>query len=119
MTGIGGDSFCLFHEARTRKVYALNGSGRSPAGATLDDVSRALNVKDPKLDQIPAQSVHSITIPGAARGWIDTVERFGSGKVSLQQILDPAIEMAEEGVPISKVAAYFVRNRHCKSKYIR
>ncbi|KAF2795553.1 lincomycin-condensing protein [Melanomma pulvis-pyrius CBS 109.77] len=107
MTGIGGDSFCLFHEARTKKVYSLNGSGRSPAGATLEDISCALNVKDPKLDQIPAQSVHSITIPGAARGWIDTVERFGSGKVSLQQILDPAIEMAEEGVPISKVAAYF------------
>jgi gamma-glutamyltranspeptidase/glutathione hydrolase len=111
MTGIGGDMFCLHYEARTSKVHALNGSGRSPAGATLEDLIRKLEVTDPKTGQIPSQSVHAITVPGAAKGWVDTVKRFGSGRLSLYQILEPAIKMAEDGVPISKIAAHSVRIR--------
>ena len=112
MTGIGGDMFCLYYDASANAVRALNGSGRSPAGATLEDLCRVLEVGDPKTAQIPAKSIHAITIPGAAGGWVDTVESFGSKKLSLFDILSPAIEMAEEGVPISKVASYFVgKNR--------
>lgn len=50
----------------------------------------------------------SVTVPGAAAGWVDTVERFGSGKVSLEQILLPAIELGEDGFPVSELSSYFV-----------
>lgn len=58
--------------------------------------------------RIPITSVHAVTVPGAAAGWVDTVEKFGSGKLSLKQILAPAIRLAEDGFPVSAVSAYWV-----------
>src|SRR5215210_4077593 len=39
-TGIGGDMFALYYSATTRQITALNGSGRAPAGLTLDRLAR-------------------------------------------------------------------------------
>ncbi|PGH17276.1 gamma-glutamyltransferase [Helicocarpus griseus UAMH5409] len=107
-TGIGGDMFCLYYDAKTKKVHALNGSGRYPGNTSLDLVRKELGIA-PEDDgaKIPISSVLSVTIPGAAAGWVDTVERFGSGKMSLEQILMPAIELGEEGFPVSEFAATF------------
>ena len=38
-----------------------------------------------------------MTVPGAAAAWVDTVEKFGSGKITLNEVLAPAIQLAEEG----------------------
>ena len=53
-------------------------------------------------------SVQAVTVPGAAAGWIDTVEQFGSGKLTMYDVLAPAIELGEEGFPVSELAATFV-----------
>jgi len=108
MTGIGGDMFCLFYEARTKKVHALNGSGRSPSSLTLDAIRKELKLEPGKGGSIPMLSALAITTPGAAAGWVDTVEKFGSGKLSLEQILTPAIELGEEGFPVSELSARLV-----------
>jgi gamma-glutamyltranspeptidase/glutathione hydrolase len=107
-TGIGGDMFCLFYDAKTKKVSALNGSGRAGAKCTLETIRKDLGLKDGESGKIPMNSVHSVTVPGAAAGWVDTVEMFGSGKLSLEQILAPAIEMGESGFPIHELASTFV-----------
>ncbi|KAI1081104.1 gamma-glutamyltranspeptidase [Whalleya microplaca] len=106
-TGIGGDMFCLFYDAKTKKVSALNGSGRSGGKCTLERIRSSLGLKDGESGRIPMPSVHAVSVPGAAAGWVDTVERFGSGKVSLQQILAPAIELGEKGFPVSEGVAHF------------
>jgi gamma-glutamyltranspeptidase/glutathione hydrolase len=108
MAGIGGDMFCLFYEARTKKVHALNGSGRSPASLTLDAIRQELKLVPGKGGSIPPLSALAITTPGAAAGWVDTVEKFGSGNLSLEQILTPAIELGEEGFPVSELSAKLV-----------
>ena len=107
-TGIGGDVFCLFYKAKTSKVHALNGSGRSALDTSLERVCQDAGLKANNGDKIPMNSVHAVTVPGAAAGWVDTVDRFGSGKLSLEEVLAPAIEMAEEGFPVSELASTFV-----------
>ncbi|KAE8136724.1 nucleophile aminohydrolase [Aspergillus pseudotamarii] len=106
-TGIGGDMFCLFYDAKTKKVHSLNGSGRYPANATLEKIRTDLNVGPNDAGTIPMKSVHAVTTPGAAAGWVDTIEKFGSGKLSLEQILLPAIELGENGFPVSELSSFF------------
>ncbi|KAI5287264.1 hypothetical protein KEM54_006114 [Ascosphaera aggregata] len=105
-TGIGGDMFCLFYNAKTRQVHALNGSGRSPKHISLEQIRSELGLADDDTESgIPFNSAHAVTVPGAAAGWIDTVEKFGSKKLSLEQILQAAIELGEEGFPVSELTA--------------
>ena len=98
-TGIGGDMFALFYDAKTGQVTALNGSGRTPAALTLERV-RATG-------QSPLQPYHpyTITIPGACAGWCDLVEQHGTR--TMAEVLAPAIHLAEEGFPVAPITAYF------------
>ncbi len=107
-TGIGGDMFCLFYDAKTKKVSALNGSGRSGGGVTLEQIRADLKVGENQFGEIPQNHVHAVSVPGAAAGWVDCVQRFGSGKVSMEDVLAPAIELAEKGFPVSEISATFV-----------
>ncbi|KAF3769473.1 gamma-glutamyltranspeptidase [Cryphonectria parasitica EP155] len=107
MTGIGGDAFCLFYEAKTKKVHALNGSGRSPRAATLEGICKDLDISDRIYGSIPPTSIHSVTVPGAAAAWLDIIEKFGSEKVTASDALAPAIQLAEEGCPVSEISSYY------------
>ena len=97
-TGIGGDCFCLFYDAEKRTVKGVNGSGRSPAGLSID------YLRDHGVDgALPRFSVHTVTVPGAAAGWVDTIETFGT--LTMEQVLAPAIRLGEEGFPVSPITA--------------
>ncbi len=100
--------FCLFYDAKTKQVSAMNGSGRSGAKCTLETIRKSLGLKDGEAGSTPLDSVHSVTVPGAPAGWVDTVEKFGSRKLSMEQILAPAIELGEKGFPVAELSAAFV-----------
>src|SRR5512147_2619087 len=76
-TGIGGDCFALFFDAKTKQVTALNGSGRAPVALTIDDLRG--------YDEIPERSPHAATVPGACRGWYDMLQRHGT--MTLKDVL--------------------------------
>ncbi|KAL2871450.1 gamma-glutamyltranspeptidase [Aspergillus lucknowensis] len=99
----------LFYNAKTKSIRAMNGSGRYPANATLEQIKTDWNLPG-QTESIPKTSASSVTTPGVATGWVDTVERFGSGKLSLEHILAPAIELAEEGFPVSELSCSFWRD---------
>ena len=99
-TGIGGDCFALYFEAATGQVTALNGSGRAPAGLTLERLRREGFGRE-----LPPYHPYTITVPGACAGWCDLVERHG--RLPLARILVPAIHLAEEGFPVTPITAYF------------
>jgi len=100
--------FCLYYDAQTKQVHAVNGSGRSARNTTIELVKDELGIKPGTTGTIPMQSALAVTIPGAAAGWIDTVSRFGSGRVGLRQILEPAIELCNKGFPVSEISARLV-----------
>jgi gamma-glutamyltranspeptidase/glutathione hydrolase len=103
-TGLGGDCFALFYDARTGQVTALNGSGRAPAALTIDLIrQQGLAGSDQKI-QDPYHA-HNITVPGACAGWCDLVARHGT--LPLADILAPAIRLAEEGFPVSPLTSFF------------
>ncbi|KAM5347102.1 hypothetical protein ACJ41O_010107 [Fusarium nematophilum] len=104
-TGIGGDMFILYYEAKTSKVSAMNGSGRSGAKGSLEAVRASIGLADGISGEIKQDSPHAVTVPGAAAGWCDTVAHFGSGKVSIGDVLAPAIELGEKGFPVSEIAS--------------
>ena len=99
-TGLGGDCFALYYESRRGLVFALNGSGRAPAGLTLERLQREGMEKE-----LPPYHAHTVTVPGACAGWCDLVTRFG--RLPLSATLAPAIRLAEEGFPVAPATAYF------------
>lgn len=94
--------FLLFYDAKTKKVSALNGSGRAPASLSI----AGLRKKGITGDRIPMNNINAVTVPGAAAGWCATIETFGSGKLSMEEVLAPAIKLAEEGFPVSELSAH-------------
>lgn len=91
MTAIGGDCFTLIGTA-DGEVAGLNGSGRSSMRA--DEAW----LKASGLDEIAANSIHAVTVPGAVDGWSAILKRFGTK--SLGDVLQPAIRLAREGHPV-------------------
>ncbi|MCX6059228.1 MAG: gamma-glutamyltransferase [Chloroflexi bacterium] len=98
-TGIGGDMFALYYEARTKQVTALNGSGRAPALLSLERLQKE-NIKE-----LPPYHPYTITVPGACAGWFDLIEKHGT--LAMNQILAPAINLAENGFPVAPMTAHF------------
>ena len=99
-TGIGGDCFALYYDAESREITALNGSGRAPSALTLD----LLETKG-FGESLPPYHALTVTVPGACAGWSDLLERHG--RLDLRIALAPAINLAEEGFPVSPLTAYY------------
>jgi gamma-glutamyltranspeptidase/glutathione hydrolase len=93
--GMGGDIFVCYWDAKTQKLYGLNGSGHSPYALTRE-IFQQKGLKD-----VPGKGVLSWSVPGCVDGWDQLRQRFGT--MSFEQLLAPAIQYAEEGFPVSEI----------------
>lgn len=108
--GIGGDIFAIVWDAKTKKLYGLNGSGRSPYELNLK------YFKDNKFTKIPSLGPLSVSVPGCVDGWFELNKKFG--KKPMSEILAPAVKYAREGFPVSEVIAYYWQsNSRALQKY--
>ena len=98
--GIGGDLFAIIWDAKTKKLYGLNASGRSPKSLTLD------YIKEHEYSSIPAYGPLPVSVPGCVDGWFEMHGRFGS--LDMTKVLGPAITYAREGFPVSELIAYYL-----------
>lgn len=98
--GIGGDLFAIIWVEKDKKLYGLNASGRSPKNLTLD------YFKENNMTQIPAYGPLPVSVPGCVDGWFEMHKRFG--KISMENILNPAINYAENGFPVTELVSYYM-----------
>lgn len=104
--GIGGDLFAIVWDAKSKKLYGINGSGRSPKGLSYDQMKAELN----KLGvlSIPKFGMLSISVPGTVDAWFELHDRFG--KLPMKDDLAPAIQYATEGFPVTELIAFYLKH---------
>ena len=112
--GVGGDLFAIVWDAKTKKLYGFNGSGRSPQALTLEKLRAELAKLNSKT--IPKTGPLPVSVPGAVDGWFELHGKFG--KLPMKELLQPAISYARNGFPVTEVIAEgWARNARVLSKY--
>jgi gamma-glutamyltranspeptidase/glutathione hydrolase len=100
-SGIGGDLFAIVWSSEKQKLYGLNASGRSPRTLKLE------YFKENNIGKIPSYGPLPVSVPGCVDGWFELHEMFGS--LPMKDILQPAINYAREGFPVTEVIAYYMQ----------
>ncbi|GAA4719708.1 gamma-glutamyltransferase [Brevibacillus fulvus] len=95
--GIGGDAFAIVWTKG--ELHGLNASGVAPQSISIDAVKAAGHEKMPTYGWFP------VTVPGAPSAWAALSERFG--RLPLSEVLQPAINYAENGFPLSPTLAHY------------
>ncbi len=98
--GVGGDLFALIWSADKGKLYGLNASGKSPRSLKLD------YFRNNGYQMIPSYGPLSVSVPGCVDGWFEMHDMFG--RLPMRDILQPAINYAREGFPVTEVIAYYL-----------
>ncbi|MBI3998191.1 MAG: gamma-glutamyltransferase [Armatimonadetes bacterium] len=102
MSGLGGDTFMLVYRKREGRIWAMNASGPAPAGATREFFVERGYAK------MPLRGMLAVSVPGAVAAMVTALTRWGSGRFTLQHLLEPAIRYAEEGVPVARKVAQWM-----------
>ncbi len=103
-TGVAGDLFAIIYIKKENKLYVLNASGMAPSGASVEHfASLGYHVDRSNWGPgsgMPVYGILPVTVPGAAWGWDEVLKRFG--KLTFKEVLQPAIDYAENGFPVSQ-----------------
>ncbi len=94
MSGVGGDGFIMVYRQDADRVEVCNGTGAAPYAATRERYWP---------EGIPQKGILSVSVPGLVNIWLEVHERYGVR--SLAECLEPAIDLAENGFPVSHVLA--------------
>ncbi|MFC1665844.1 gamma-glutamyltransferase [Pseudomonadota bacterium] len=108
-TGLGGDCFCIYAPEGSADLVAFNGSGRAPMAATVNwYVER-------EILEIERQTPHAVTVPAAIDAWCQL--NRDHGRLSLGELLQPAIKYARDGYPIaSRISVDFASQKELIEK---
>ena len=98
--GIGGDLFAIIWSEQKQQLYGLNASGRSPRSLKLDYFNER------GFEYIPATGPLPVSVPGCVDGWFEMHDMFG--KLPMEKILQPTINYARDGFPVSELIAYYM-----------
>jgi len=92
----GGETQALIYNPHTKKVYGINALGAAPTGATPEFF------KEKGMKYPPEYGPLAAVTPGTPGGLLVMLAEFGT--MSLKQVLEPALQMAE-GYPVEEELA--------------
>jgi gamma-glutamyltranspeptidase/glutathione hydrolase len=98
LNGVGSDAVLLIYNAREKKVYSVNAEPRAPKLATIEWYQKNNAGKIPESDGLLSGG-----LPGVVDAWYTLLDRWGT--MSFEQVLQPAIDLAENGFPLSESGA--------------
>src|SRR2546430_6154079 len=102
--------FRSLYQAREKKVYSVNAEPRAPKLATIEWYEKNNGGKLPDSDGLLAGG-----LPGVVDAWYILLDRWGT--MSFAQVLQPAIDLAENGFPLSEAAASQIADEKKILKY--
>jgi len=91
LTGLGGDAVMQIYNADQDKVTTIQALGWAPKNATIEYYMT-------EHGELPSRGPFSVNVPGGFAGWIKALDQYGT--MSLAEVFQPAIELAEKGHPI-------------------
>jgi gamma-glutamyltranspeptidase/glutathione hydrolase len=89
-SSIGGDGFLMVHMSANKSVEVVNGTGAAPNAASPSKYSGG----------IPLTGILGTSVPGILDALLSAHSKYGT--MPLAQCLEPAIELCEDGVPVSE-----------------
>ena len=85
--GIGGDAFAIIWDNKSKKLYGLNASGKSPKSWNFEYFIK-------KYKKMPITGWDSVTVPGAVSGWLELSSKFG--RLPFETLFQAAIKYVEK-----------------------
>src|SRR5579872_6812539 len=110
LNGLGSDAVLLVYNAREKKVYSINAEPRAPRLATIEWYEKNNGGKIPESDGLLSGG-----LPGVVDAWYTLLDRWGT--MSFEQVLQPAIDLAENGFPLSEYGASYIAESKKILKY--
>lgn len=110
LNGVGSDAVILVYDAKLKRVFSVNAEGTAPRLATIEWYQRNYGGKLPEND-----TLLSGTVPGVVDAWYILLERWGT--MSFAQVLEQAIDLAENGFPIGNALARAIESSKKLRKY--
>jgi len=101
LNGVGSDAVVLVYDARAKKVLSINAEPRAPKLATIEWYEKNSGGKIPVSDGLLSGG-----LPGVVDAWYILLDRWGT--MSFEQVLQPAIDLAENGFPLSEARAHTI-----------
>jgi gamma-glutamyltranspeptidase / glutathione hydrolase len=110
LNGVGSDAVVLVYHAREKKVYSVNAEPRAPKLATIEWYEKNNGGKIPESDGLLSGG-----LPGVVDAWYTLLDRWGT--MNFEQVLQPAIDLAENGFPLSESGASYIAGAKKILKY--
>ena len=110
LNGVGSDAVLLVYDSRENKVYSINAEPRAPKLATIEWYEKNNGGKIPESDGLLSGG-----IPGVVDAWYILLDRWGT--MNFEQVLQPAIDLAENGFPLSERGASYIAEETKILKY--
>ena len=110
LNGVGSDAVLLVYNAREKKVYSINAEPKAPKLATIDWYEKNNGGKIPESDGLLSGG-----LPCVVDAWYTLLDRWGT--MSFAQVLQPAIDLAENGFPLSEYGASYIAGSSKIRKY--
>ena len=111
-SGIGGGGFMVVKLAGMKEAIVIDFRPTAPAAATPDMYK--LDERGRAIGNASVEGGLASAVPGEVKGLLYALEKYGSKKLTRAQVVQPALDWAERGVPVTANLAQIIKDQFGK-----